>query len=74
MHWKAKAENNFAKNCPIIRISENNQLETWFLKNISENANSNFQRMEFLDNSKQRSGEDAGNKYKEELYNTLARL
>ena len=71
VHWKAKAENNFAKNCPIIRISENNWLETWFLKNISENTNSNSQRMKSLNNSKQGSGEDAANKCEEELYTIL---
>ena len=38
MHRKAKTENDFAKNCPIIRMSENNWLGTWFLKNISENG------------------------------------
>ena len=72
MHWKAKAENDFAKNCPIIRMSENNWLGTWFLKNISENANSNSRRMESLDDSKQEPEEDAANKCEEELYNMSA--
>ena len=71
MHWKAKAENDFAKNCPIIRMSENNWLGTWFLKNISENANSNSRRMESLDDGKQGPGEDAANKCEEELYTVL---
>ena len=71
MHWKVKAENDFAKNCPIIRMSENNWLETWFLKNISENANSNSQRTESLDDGKQGPGEDAANKCEEELYTVL---
>ena len=74
MHWKAKAENNFAKNCPIIRMLENNWLGTWFLKNISENANSNSRRMESLDDGKQGPGEDAANKCEKELYNTSAGL
>ena len=50
---------------------ETNWLETWFLKNISENTNSNSQRMEFLDDDKQGPGEDAANKCEEELYTVL---
>src|SRR5947207_4085899 len=53
-------------------MSENNWLGTWFLKNISENANSNSRRMESLDDDKQGPGEDATNKCEEELYNTSA--
>src|SRR5216110_3485520 len=71
MHWKAKAENDFAKNYPIIRMSENNWLGTWFLKNISENTNSNSRRTESLDDGKQGPGEDAANKCEEELYTVL---
>ena len=55
-------------------MSENNWLGTWFLKNISENTNSNSQRMESLDDDKQGPGEDAANKYEKELYNISAEL